>query len=304
MKSPLKYHGGKSYLAKRIIDLLPPRDENFTHFHEACFGGGSVTFALDPEGLSETANDVDEELVNFWRVLGREDAFAAFIRSIECTPFCEEWFHSSSEMRCVVTGMEFSELQRAVDFFIRNRQSRQGLGKDYATPTKRTRRGMNENVSAWLTAIEGLPEVHERLKRIEIRNMDVCEFIRLYDHPKAVFYIDPPYLHETRSSTGEYRFEMSEFDHMRLLALLSSGRFPYWQHFSTGGLYEEKLREIDRCFDFSFEGRFLLSGYRSQIYDFAAEYQYWNRTDIKIDNKASSKRVKETKTECVWRNYT
>lgn len=272
-KSPLKYHGGKSYLARKIIDLLPKRDETFTHFHESCFGGGAVTFALDPEGLSETVNDLDGELINFWRVLAHSDLFMGFYNTICMTPFSDSVFDSSL---LSVRDNEYHKYMKACCFFIRNRQSRQGLGKDYATPTRRTRKGMNENVSAWLSAINGLPEVHERLQRIEIRNMNVFEFIKKYDHKKAVFYIDPPYLHSTRSTGGgEYQFEMTFEDHGRLLAVLGS-----------------------------VEGRFLLSGYPSDVYDEASDAFGWNRTDIQIDNKASSKKTKEIKTECVWRNFT
>jgi hypothetical protein len=50
-------------------------------------------------------------------------------------------------------------------------------------------------------------------------------------------------------------------------------------------------------------GKFLLSGYRNALYDAAAERYGWRRTDIQIDNKASSKKTKPTKTECLWSNY-
>ena len=84
---------------------------------------------------------------------------------------------------------------------------------------------MNENVSAWLSAVEGLPEAHARLGRVEIRNMDACEFIQKYDHPKALFYCDPPYLHQTRhekAANNEYTHEMTFEQHDNLLSRLSA----------------------------------------------------------------------------------
>lgn len=270
----IKWHGGKSYLAKRIIELLPPRD-SWHLWREPFFGGGAVTLALDPDGLSEAVNDLHGELINFWKVLACHDKFPEFERIAALTPFAEEAFESSEDRNTNPRVDSWSQIESAVSFFVRCRQSRQGLMRDFATPTRRTRRGMNENVSAWLSAVEGLPEIHERLKRIEIRNMDAWAFIQLYDDERAVFYCDPPYMLQTRSTGGgEYKHEMSASQHSGLLNVLA---------------------EI--------EGRFLLSGYRSDLYDSMANANGWRRVDIQIDNKASGKKSKEVKTECVWMNY-
>lgn len=266
-QSALRVHGGKSYLAKRIIGLLPPRD-TWHLWREPFFGGGAVTLALDPEGLSEAVNDLDGELMNFWRVL--RDTPDRMLRALWSTPLSQDMFaESGNYMR------HDDAVRRATAFFIRCRQSRQGLMRDFATPTRRVRRGMNENVSAWLSAVDGLPEIHERLKRIEIRNMDAVDFIQKYDDPQAVLMCDPPYCLSTRSTGGgEYRHEMTDSDHSRLLDVLS-------------GIH----------------GKFLLCGYRNDLYDSIADQHGWNRTDFTIDNKASGRKSKELKTECVWRNY-
>lgn len=277
IKSPLKWHGGKHYLAAKIIELLPPRDGDrpWHLWREPFFGSGAVTFALNPEGLSEAVNDVHWGLMSFWHVLMNPELFEQFRRRVEAMPLSDELFRNSL---AVVADRELNlsdPVSHAVAFFVSCRQSRQGLMRDFATPTRRLRRGMNENVSAWLSAVEGLPEVHERLKRIEIRNMHADVFIAKYDDPAAVFYCDPPYLHETRSTGGgEYQHEMSEVDHSHLLGCLAR-----------------------------IKGRFLLSGYRSDLYDECADRLGWRRVDFAIDNKASAKKSKETKTECVWMNY-
>lgn len=133
---------------------------------------------------------------------------------------------------------------------------------------------MNENVSAWLSAVDGLPEAHERLRRVEIRNMDAVDFIKKYDHEKALFYLDPPYLHETRVTTKDYEHEMTEDDHNNLLSRLAVTN-----------------------------GKFILSGYRSHLYDLWAASNGFRRVEKQIDNKASGKKTKEKKTECLWMNY-
>jgi DNA adenine methylase len=133
---------------------------------------------------------------------------------------------------------------------------------------------MNEQVSAWLSAVEGLQEAHERLIRVEIRNMDAIDFIRKYDHEDCLFYCDPPYLPETRVVEESYENEMTLEQHHDLLVALSS-----------------------------ISGKFVLSGYPSSVYNDVGYINRWNRVDIKIDSKASSAAVKPIKTECLWMNY-
>ena len=71
---------------------------------------------------------------------------------------------------------------------------------------------MNEQASAWLNAVDGLASVHARLKRVVILCRDALEVIRRQDGPKTLFYLDPPHLHSTRASTGNYAHEMDEAD--------------------------------------------------------------------------------------------
>ena len=272
LTQPLKTHGGKHYLAKRIVELMPPH----LHYVEPFFGGGSVLLQKPVElieGHSEVVNDINGHLVNFWSVLQHPVRFGLFHRRCAAIPFAQEaWEYANSQMH------DYSDdpVLAARDFFIRCRQSRQGLGKDFATLSRnRTRRGMNEQVSSWLTAIDGLPEIHERLKRVVILNDDACKVIRQQDGENTLHYCDPPYMHDTRVTKKEYgEHEMSLHDHNQLLLTLAS-----------------------------ISGKFILSGYRHALYDQQAEQSGWHRIDIEIDNKASSKKVKDKKTEGLWMNY-
>lgn len=267
---PLKWHGGKSYLAKKIIELMPPH----TRYCEPFFGGGAVLFQKPCEGVSEFVNDLNSRLMYFWRVLRSEELFQQFYRAMQAIPLSEEEF-TSAKMDVALDG-RCDIVRDAIAFFIRYRQSRQGLGKDFCTPTSRTRRGMNENVSAWLTAVDGLPEAHARLRRVEIHNRDACEFIAKLDSPDTLFYCDPPYLHETRAkgAIDAYECEMTEDEHRRLLLTLA------------------------RC-----EGRFILSGYPSALYDRWEQSMGFRHVDFEIDNKSSGAKVKEKKIERVWMNF-
>ncbi len=174
---PLKRHGGKSYLAKRIIEMIPP----YLHYVEPYFGGGAVLLQKNNDlvdGHSEVVNDIDGDLSNFWLVLRDCQIFAEFQRIVTATPF------SAVEFQQAMSASPGDPVERAVAFFVRCRQSRQGLGRDFVTLSRRrTRREMNEQVSAWLSAVEGLPEVHARLKRVVILNDDATKAIRQQDAP-------------------------------------------------------------------------------------------------------------------------
>jgi len=264
---PLKMHGGKSYLADRIVDLMPKH----LHYCEPYFGGGSVLLAKDPEGVSEVANDLDGELTNFWHVLKNDETFESFKRIVEATPFSEPAWERAG------TDWTYSPpVWRAWGFFVRCRQSLAGRMDTFAPLSRtRTRRGMNEQASAWISAVDGLPEVHSRLRRVVILNRPALEVIWEQDGPDTLFYCDPPYLHETRSTTTEYGpHEMSEDDHDFLLDTLAM-----------------------------IKGKFLLSGYRSKLYDSRAEIFGWTRHDFEISNHASGAKEKRRMTECVWTNF-
>ena len=278
---PIKRHGGKSYLADWIIPLMPPRvrnpnkpasnDSGWLHYVEPYFGSGAVLFSLDPEGISEVVNDLDLELTNFWHVLQSPELFLALDQRLRNTPCSQIEF----ERACNEYG-QGDPVERAAKFFVRNRQSRQALGSCFATTTRsRTRRGMNDLPSAWQSAIDGLAEFHERLQRVVILREEACEVIHKQDGIRTLSFLDPPYLHETRSTNSEYgQYEMAEPDHRRLLETLAG-----------------------------IKGRFLLSGYHSRLYDeFAAELG-WACHEREVDLKSSSKKKKERRTECVWTNY-
>ncbi|TWU43950.1 DNA adenine methylase [Novipirellula aureliae] len=288
LTQPLKWHGGKYYLRKWILDLMPPH----LHYVEPFFGGGGILLARDPNrdwmavgdekltaaerGSSEVANDLHGELINFWRVLQDPEHFDAFRRRMEMTPFSEAEFNRAYELSHTENfNQDATPIERAVQFFILARQSRQGLMRDFATLSRnRTRSRMNEQASAWLNVVEGLHDVHQRLQGVVILNQDANKVIRKQDGFKTLFYCDPPYVHDTRSTTKEYTHEMTEAEHVKLLETLSA-----------------------------IQGKFMLSGYPSELYAKWEHKQNWNRHEFLIDNKAAAGPTKEKKIECVWCNF-
>jgi len=281
-ETAIKSHGGKAYLAKRIVDLMP----RHLRYLEAFAGGLSVLLAKDPHdarfayepngGCAEWINDTNGDITAFWQCMASEKLFREFQRAVEAMPFSESMFTGAVEAHARWNrGHWPSVVARAVAFFVRNRQSRQGLGESYATPTTRTRRGMNEHVSAWLTAIDGLEDVFYRMRRVEVWNRNAVTAIKALDGPDFLTYCDPPYLPSVRGVGGEYgSHEMSPVDHADLLATLAN-----------------------------MQGKFILSGYHSEMYDAVAVRHGWYVVSFDLPNNASGDKIKERKTECLWMNY-
>ena len=260
---PLKWHGGKHYLAPKIIALMPEH----THYVEPYAGGLSVLLAKDPEGVSEVANDLNGDLTNFWRVLQQDESFGRFRRTLEAVPFSEaEW----RDARSAPAG---DPVEDAVRFFVHCRQSLAGRMDCFAPLSRtRTRRGMNEQASAWLNAVDGLAAVHTRLRRVAVLSRDALEVIRSQDGPDTLFYLDPPYLGETRACEEVYAHEM------------------------TADQHGELLDAVLAC-----EGRVMLSGYPSELYD--RRLRGWTRHTFPSPNHAAGGASKRRMAECVWCNF-
>ena len=263
---PLKWHGGKNYLARRIVEMMPPH----LAYCEPFAGGLAVLLAKEPNGVSEVVNDVYGDLTNFWRVLQGDESFARFSRVVQAVPFSE------AEYGDAVRGLEGEEtdpVQRAAWFFVACRMSLAGRMDTFAPISRnRTRRGMNEQASAWLTAVDGLPAVHARLRRVAIFNRDALDVIRQQDAPTTLFYLDPPYLHETRVAPDAYRHEMTVGQHRQLLELLVK-----------------------------VQGKVILSGYPSALYD--DMLVGWSRHEIDIASHAAGGRKKAREVEVLWCNF-
>jgi DNA adenine methylase len=257
------WYGGKYNHLQWLLPLLP----SCHHYCEPFGGSAAVLLNRQPSPV-ETYNDLDGEVVNFFRVL--RDNFDELTRMIALTPFSREEFHRAIE----ADPLTLSNVERARLFYVRARQARTGLAQTaslgrWANCKQTSRSGMSGVISRWLGGVEALPEIAERLIRVQIENRPAIDVIRLYDNPNTLFYCDPPYLHSTRGDDKAYAFEMDENDHMQLARLLRS------------------------C-----KGMIAVSGYRNQLMD--ELYVGWYRYDAPAKKTHS---VKEIRQECLWTNY-
>jgi DNA adenine methylase len=224
------WYGGKFNHLDWLLPLLPKSH----HYCEPFSGSASVLLNREPSPV-ETYNDIDGEVVNFFRVL--RDQNAELERAIALTPFSREEFHKA----IVGSIRDISDLERARRFYIRARQTRTGLAQTatlgrWANCKDTSRAGMSGVVSRWLGGVEALASIGTRLIRVQIENRPALDMIRLYDSKVTLFYCDPPYLHDTRGDSSAYGFEMEEVEHVAISGyrnLLMDKLYKDWRRFDA-----------------------------------------------------------------------
>lgn len=257
------WYGGKFSHLDFLAPLLP---EDAQHFCDLFGGSASVLMNIGPYPV-ETYNDLDTELVNFFRTLrSHEDDL---IKAIGLTPFSREEL-----LLACRADPNLSDLERARRFYVRARQTRTGLAQTssagrWAHCVLTSRAGMAGAVSRWLGSVEGLSEIAQRLLRVQIENAPALEVIARYDTDETLFYVDPPYVHEVRGDNSAYGFEMSDDDHVKLAETLSGIR-----------------------------GRAVVSGYRTELYD--KLFSDWRRVDAPIRLCHATRTPRQ---ESAWLNF-
>ena len=217
----------------------------------------------------ETYNDLDGEVVNFFRVLRTEKD--KLVQAIGLTPFSREEFAVACVLEPSATPFE-----RARRFYVRARQVRTGLAQTasigrWANCKNTTRAGMSGVISRWLGAVEHLPAIAERLIRVQIENRPAVDVIRLYDSPRTLFYCDPPYIHDTRGDSKAYRYEMTNEQHAELAKLLNEVR-----------------------------GMVAVSNYQCDLMDELYPPKKWTKT---VSPPRTNHATKGKRVEVLWTNY-
>ena len=259
------WYGGKF---SHLNWLLPLLEIPCHHYCEPFAGSGAVILNRPPSNL-ETFNDLDGEVVHFFKVLREQPD--EFHRQVALTPCSREEFVTA----CLLDP-NLTDLERARRFFVRARQVRTGLATQ-ATPGRwanyidTSRSGMSGLCSRWLNSVAGLPEIAERLQRVQIENRPAIECIHLYDTKETLFYVDPPYVHLTRGDSSAYQHEMSDADHIELANVLN------------------------RC-----KGKIAISGYESELYEKLFLQPKWTKIAGPTKTNHSSK---GERTEYLWTNY-
>lgn len=263
MQSILKYPGSKGRIADWIVEHIPPHD----FYVEPFFGSGAVLFAK-PRSAAEIVNDVDGNVVNFFRVCRNMPEELA--RALYLSPCSRAEYEAVEEdgagKELHMTGDSLEDARR---FAIRCIQGtgnrlgqRVGWKKDVNNVASNTAR-------SWSYLPDKIAPVAERLRGVAIENMDAFELIKRHNTKRTFLYCDPPYLESTRGG-NIYRHDMPDRrSHEKLLKLLLNHK-----------------------------GTVILSGYENDLYNETLVAARWNK-----DSKETYVQGGAHRTETIWFNF-
>lgn len=254
----VRYHGGKWRLAPWIIEAFPAH-----RVYVEPFGGGGSVLLRKPRSYAEVYNDLDEEIVNVFRVLRDPSTAAQLTGALALTPFARVEFEGAYEP----TDDPIERARRTI--------IRAFMGFGSAGVSAKHRTGFHHNTTRsgttpagdWRRYPEQIAAFCDRLQGVVIDCRPALDLLRTHDGPETLFYVDPPYVHttRTRASTGRaYAHEMTDADHVALAEALSRVR-----------------------------GHVVLSGYDSPLY--RDLYAGWERRDKATRGDSAVARV-----ETLW----
>jgi len=248
MSGVFQWRGGKYHLAPKIVPYLPKAKI----YYEGFCGGASLFWEKPPHPV-EVLNDLDGEVVNFYRVLQDPVKRKALNDKAQFTLYSRDEFRKAL---AIEKDPEATDVEQAWAFFVRQNQGFAGsagtegrwgrafLGSEEHGPTP---------VAGWNRKKSSLEEWGSRLERVQIDHVDALVGIKYWDSEDTVMYLDPPYVPETRNKayTNNYTHDCDLEFHLKLVDLL-----------------------------LQVKGKVVLSGYDSDVYK-ALEDHGWIKVTLK-----------------------
>lgn len=257
----LRYHGGKFRLAPWVMQFFPPHG-----CYVEPFGGAAGVLLRKSRVYAEVYNDLDADIVNFFRVLRDPLLRADLIEACRLTPYARDEFDGSYEPTD-------DPLERARRTCIRAAMGFGSAGATKGTTGFRTdtRRKYGTAQHNWADYPAAIAAIGERFAGVLIENRDALQVIEAHDGPDTLMFVDPPYVHDTRvmRSKGGYRHELDDAAHRQLI---------------------ECLKAVD--------GMVVLCGYDSDVYTGALAGWERHTTEARI----SGGRGTSLRTEVIWLN--
>jgi DNA adenine methylase len=255
----LRYHGGKWKLAPWIMGHFPDHK-----IYVEPFGGAASVLLQKERSKSEVYNDRYDNVVNVFRVLRDPVQARELQRLCELTPFSKTELELAGEP----ADDPIEQARRTIVLAFQGRQPEGVTGS--RTRTLRFYRSGDSVARDWSRWPEIIPLFVERLRGVTIEQADALDVIRKYDTTHTLFFVDPPYVHSTRSdikhSRGSYFHELTDEDHEVLARTLHG-----------------------------VEGKVVLSGYACDLY--GDLYGDWLSVNKDAHAEGAGKR-----TETIWMN--
>jgi DNA adenine methylase len=264
--SLISYVGGKGTHLSTLLPLIPQ-----THTYVEPYGGAASVLLNRRPSTIEVFNDLNDNLVNLFQVIRDPDTAEDFQARVEATLYSRAEFHEA--VRITVHGTEDRVLRAWATYVVHNL----GISGKLHTSNGNWSRSRDQrlNTARWWRKYERIAQVHDRFRHVQIESRDALQVIETWDSARTTFYLDPPYVLETRGDRGYYQFEQPEDHHRQLVDL---------------------LLEVEGCV--------VLSGYEHPVYDRLGGHG-WVKTaysQAAVMRVAQKDGEKPDRIEVVWRN--
>lgn len=240
-----RWYGGKWVLAPWIASHFVKH----ISYVEPCGGAGSVLIQKDRSPL-ETWNDLDGNLVNFFRVLRERPA--ELINLIKLTPWSRADYYLSYEPAD-------SPVEIARRFYMRMMMGI-GASSGQSTGMRMVKRASDGIPAKYHANCDHLYQIAERFMGVQVEQLPALECITRYDTPDTLVYFDPPYVLDKRTSGKEYTFEVDTQFHIEAAATLRKS-----------------------------QGFAVVSGYACQLYHDLYEIHGWQRVDTEAQTNGEKR---------------
>lgn len=230
----LRYHGGKFKLSDFIISYFP----NHQTYVEPFGGGASVLLSKSPSPI-EVYNDLDDQIVNFFSILRDEFNSTKLANAIRLTPYSRTEFLNAK--------LETNDLiEKSRRLVVRAQMGFGSAGASRGNTGFRldTARGGSDIVTIWNRYPEIILQAAARLKNVLVENRPALKVIQDHDRTDTLFYLDPPYVTDTRTLNSDaYSHEMTDSDHVELLKTLNNLKGMCILSGYDHPIYEENLKD-------------------------------------------------------------
>jgi DNA adenine methylase len=188
VNSPFAWPGGKRNLKKTLLSLIPEHE-----VYVEVFAGSAKLLFAKPASQCEVMNDLNGDVVNFFRVAKHRPAALAEL-------FDHEIVHAE-RFRDLRHAVHDGELERALRFAYLTWYSFGSKGEHFASSNAK---GCHGKMRRSLDRVRDLlDETSARLRTVLIEQRSFEDILARYDSPSTWFYLDPPYVRF--QSNGRYQ---------------------------------------------------------------------------------------------------
>jgi DNA adenine methylase len=262
-----------------MLDVILPNIPEHKHYVEPFCGTAIVYLHKSPSRIN-TLNDIDENIVNFFRVLQDRDKTRELLRRLRYTPYAKSEYRKACLL--LSSARNIDDVTRAWAFYVAQQMSMKI--SYYADPEGqyfRYIRGRSKTGIAYRTLVNKvgrLMEIAIKMRQCQILNKDGLEVMKMLDHESVFMFIDPPYLSTTlRSKSKIYNTDYNDELHYKLIDFVRGAK-----------------------------SKIMLASYPNELYDQLLDYG-WVRIDkmklISAGNYTRNRKRQPRRIESLYLNY-